>query len=621
MKRKIFKYRGIIKFVIDSLGWIGMTIVAYLIRLDGSPSGYVSQMLLVTGLLAPFKMGAVWLFRTHKQAWRNTSFADLFRIIRMAGMVSGLFFIAVLLFRNTYAVPYSIPVLDLLLGVFFLFSCRAAVRFIIKYRVKTETSDFDKKRVLIVGAGESGSKVVREMLKHPKEGLNPVAFLDDDSQKIGQEINGVPVYGPISGMKAMVEKLSIHEILIAMPSETGDTIRRVVEFARSTGIRHRIIPGLYDLVSGKVTIKQIRDVDVEDLLRREQVELQTTQIREYVEDKTILVTGAGGSIGSEIVRQISRFNPARIILLGRGENSIYELVCELERDFKGLTTVPKICDIRDRSSLQFIFDSEKPDVVYHAAAHKHVPLMEQNPSQAILNNVKGTQNLVDLSVDCGVSHFINISTDKAVHPSSIMGATKRISEHIVQEAANRFQHGRVFVSVRFGNVLGSRGSVIPVFKRQIEDGGPVTVTHPDMVRYFMTIPEASQLVLQAGALNQNGVVYLLDMGEPVNIEQMARDLIRLSGFEPDKEIEIEYTGVRPGEKLFEELSTDQESLEKTGHQKIFISKINGSYPNLDAHLESLFLAAKARDKHRIEMEIKRIIPSFRDHLAAIAESA
>jgi FlaA1/EpsC-like NDP-sugar epimerase len=621
VKKHFFKYRRIIKFSIDSVGWISATVVAYLIRLDGFPSGYVTQMLLVTGLLAPVKIASVWFFRTHRQAWRNTSFADLFRLNRMVGLVSILFLTGVLLLRNTYAVPFSIPVLDFLLGVIILCSFRAAVRFLIKYRVPNKKPGSSKKRVLIVGAGESGSNVVREMLKHPKEGLKPVAFLDDDKQKQGQEVNGIPVVDAISEMPIVAEELSVDEILIAMPSETGDTIRRVVEVARSTGIHYRIIPGLYDLVSGKVTIKQIREVDVEDLLRRKQVELQTDRIREYVEQKAILVTGAGGSIGSEIVRQISRFNPRKVILVGRGENSIYELICQLNREYKNLNVIPRICDIRDWESLSYIFRSEKPDVIYHAAAHKHVPLMEQNPSQAILNNVKGTQNLINLAVDHHVSHFINISTDKAVNPSSIMGATKRISEHIVQQAANRLQNARVFVSVRFGNVLGSRGSVIPVFKRQIEEGGPVTVTHPDMVRYFMTIPEASQLVLQAGALNQNGAIYLLDMGEPVNIEQMARDLIRLSGFEPDKDIEIKYTGVRPGEKLFEELSTDRENLEETVHEKIYISKLNGGYPNLDTHLESLFSAAKDRDKKSIEMEIKRIIPSFREHLAAMAESA
>jgi FlaA1/EpsC-like NDP-sugar epimerase len=400
------------------------------------------------------------------------------------------------------------------------------------------------------------------------------------------------------------------ELIIALPSESGDVIRRIVGQASELKLSYKTIPSLQELISGKISISELRNVDLEDLLRRKQVELNTDQIEQYIEGKRILITGAGGSIGSEIVRQVSEFKPESICLLGRGENSIHSIVLDIKKHFNQIPITIKIADVRDIDTLEKIFDEIQPEVVFHAAAHKHVPLMEMNPAQAIFNNVGGTRNLAKLSLEYGVKHFVNISTDKAINPTSVMGASKRIAEFAVQDASLKAKDGQSFVSVRFGNVLGSRGSVIPIFREQIKNGGPVTITDPEMARYFMTIPEASQLVLQAGALNQNGSVYVLDMGEPVKIYDMACDLIRLSGYEPEKDIKIKFTGIRPGEKLFEELLTSEEGAVMSEHEKIFVARRNGIPENFEQKLDRLFTASSNGDGHAIRTMIQNLIPSY-----------
>jgi len=465
--------------------------------------------------------------------------------------------------------------------------------------------------VLIVGAGEAGTMLAREMLRHPEAGLLPVGFLDDDPAKQHQKIMGIPVLGPISSLPQVAASTHADEVLIAIPSAPGKVVRRVVELARQVGLRHRIVPGIYEILSGKVAISQIRNVDVEDLLRRDPVQLDTSEITDYLEGRVVLVTGAGGSIGSEIVRQVARFRPRRILLLGRGENSLYQIEREIERTWPEMDWRTIVADVRDREKMQHVFTTYAPEVVFHAAAHKHVPMMEANPDEAIFNNVGGTKNVVELALEYGVERFVNISTDKAVNPTSVMGASKRVAEYLVQWAAQRAKPGQAFVSVRFGNVLGSRGSVIPLFKEQIAKGGPVTVTHQDMTRYFMTIPEAAQLVLQAGGLGNNGAVYVLDMGEPVRIADLVRDLIRLSGLEPGADIEIIYTGIRPGEKLFEELLTAEEGTEASKHSHIFVAKGNASgLEERLALIEELFDAARKRDPAEIRAVFKRLVPTF-----------
>jgi FlaA1/EpsC-like NDP-sugar epimerase len=387
----------------------------------------------------------------------------------------------------------------------------------------------------------------------------------------------------------------------------------VVDLAREANVAYRIIPGVFEILSGKVGISQIRSVSLEDLLRRDPVKLETSQIAGYLEGRTVLVTGAGGSIGSEIVRQVCRFAPKKLVLLGRGENSVYLIQQELRRTYPEVDVEAVIGDVRDLTTLRRAFSSFLPQVVFHAAAHKHVPLMEDNPWEAIINNVRGTSNVVELCLEFEVERLVNVSTDKAVNPTSVMGASKRCAEFLVQRGAVRAK-GQ-FVSVRFGNVLGSRGSVIPLFQEQIKAGGPVTVTHPDMTRYFMTIPEASQLVLQAGGLAENGAVYVLDMGEPVKIVDLAKDVIRLSGYEVGRDIEIKFSGVRPGEKLFEELLTAEEGTSASKHTKIFIAKEVAMPSQFETNLEQLYTAAANQDGEGVRSMLKKLIPTFRDFIA------
>lgn len=610
MLKKFSNYRDTVKYFVEISTWTLVTIISFMLRLDGDLSNYGSEVIQVSVSLMVLKVIVVYLFGTFRQSWRNTGFRDLITLIKSVTTVSAIYFLSVIIFREQITIPLSVPIIEFFLSLLVLGGIRVGTRFFIVYWNPGKNKTTENRRVLIAGAGESGNMAVREMLRHPEAGMQPIAFLDDDRSKHGQKFLGLPVVGGIDEMIAAVNDLRIDEILIAMPSESGKVIRRVVNIASKSNVNYRIIPSIYDLISGKVTINQIRNVDVEDLLRRKPVQLETSLIENYLKNKVVLVTGAGGSIGSEIVVQLSRFKPRKVILLGRGENSIHNLINDINYKLLNLTYSVRIGDVRDYQSMERLFIDEKPEVIFHAAAHKHVPLMESNPEQAVLNNVEGTRNLVNLSVKYNVKHFVNISTDKAVNPMSVMGATKRISEQIVQWGATQVEDDQVYVSVRFGNVLGSRGSVIPKFKEQIKRGGPITVTHPDMIRYFMTIPEASQLVLQSGAMGMNGSVFVLDMGDPVNIEKMARDLIKLSGLEPDKDIKIEYSGIRPGEKLFEELLTAEEGTDITHHNKIYVAKSVDVISNLTNRLNYLIEMANKGDSYQIKMAIKEIVPSY-----------
>ena len=601
-----------IKFASDWVIWSCAFYLAFLLRFDFALSPISTQVIQFGAVSALIKLVIIATTKTYDHSWRNTSFVDIFKLVLVAG--SGAF--ALLLFSvlnpSQILVPLSIPALELLSTVILWVGIRSFVRFRLKYRMITFSRNTGLKNVLIVGAGESGILMAKEMLKSSNANLRPVAFVDDDDTKIGSKMYGISVLGSIEDIPRLVIQKRVDEIVITMPSVSGDVIRRVVEFCNKTGKPYKIIPAIYDLLSGKVNINALREVAVEDLLRRKPVSLDTVEIEKYITSRTVLVTGAGGSIGSELVRQICRFNPKHIVLLGRGENSIFEMKRSLRNELRTVSHSTKIADIRDYSTLNHIFEEQKPDVIFHAAAHKHVPLMEENPAQAVLNNIIGTRNLVNLAVDSGVNYFVNISTDKAVNPTSVMGASKRISEQVVKWGALQAKNDEIFVSVRFGNVLGSRGSVIPIFKDQIKSGGPVTVTHPDMIRYFMTIPEASQLVLQAAALKENGSIFVLDMGEPVNISDMARDLIRLSGLEPDKDVKIEYTGVRPGEKMFEELLTAEEGTSMTRYDKVFVAKNGYAYDEKEfsVKLDELLTLALEGDESKIREKIYEMVPSF-----------
>lgn len=429
----------------------------------------------------------------------------------------------------------------------------------------------NRKRTLIIGAGSAGTMVVRQLLHNKDCDLIPVGFIDDNSRKHNLDIMGIPVLGGVESIVPSVQELKVDNIVIAIPSLRKKELNKIFHECAKTNADTKILPMLEDLVTGKVSVNQARDVQVEDLLGRTPVKMDIELVSDTIKDKVILVTGAGGSIGSEISRQISRFNPKQLILLGHGENSIYTIEMELKERFKEspIEFVTEIADLQDSKKMMNIMRVYEPNVVYHAAAHKHVPLMERNPEEAVKNNMIGTKNIAEAASWYGVETFVMVSTDKAVNPTSVMGASKKLAEMIVQQMDQVSE--TKFVAVRFGNVLGSRGSVIPHFKKQIERGGPVTVTHPDMIRYFMTIPEASRLVIQAGALAQGGEIFVLDMGDPVKIVDLAKNLIKLSGNSLD-DIEIQYTGIRPGEKLFEELLKEDEVREEQVYPKIYVGK-------------------------------------------------
>jgi FlaA1/EpsC-like NDP-sugar epimerase len=572
-----FFYRQFGRGAIDVSSWILAALAAFALRFDFAlPADIGHNVLATVALLLSVQLAATLAFQLHRQNWEKTSFRDA-RVIATAMAAATAVSTATLgVFDLTREVPITVPLLAGTFSTLLMLTARGYARYRDDHRRAGTVVGKKRRNVLVIGAGEAGSMLVREMQRHPEAGLIPIAFVDDDPGKLGQLVSRVPVVGGLTDLGRILRQHSIHEVLIAIPSADGRQIRHIVELIRQANPRipYRTMPSLADLISGTVTVSRIRDVGIDDLLRRPPIKLDTDSILGYLKGKTVMVTGAGGSIGSELVRQICRFSPQRLVLYGHGENSIYQLERELDRTWPSVPYVSVIGAVQNVVRLEHIFRTLEPDVVFHAAAHKHVPLMEFNPEEAVFNNVVGSRNLVDLALEHGVSHFVNVSTDKAVNPTSVMGASKRLVELLVQQASRRARPGQVFVSVRFGNVLGSRGSAVPVFKQQIKDGGPVTITHPDMVRYFMTIPEASQLVLQASALGRNGEIFILDMGEPVKVIDLARDLIRLSGLEPNVDIAIEYTGIRPGEKLVEELMTEYERNGQTEHEKIFIARPN-----------------------------------------------
>ncbi|TFU25710.1 polysaccharide biosynthesis protein [Thermus tengchongensis] len=600
--------RGAIKFFLDLLLWTLAAPLAMALRLEGIPHSYWEATWIYTLLGIPIKALIIALFGLHRQAWSRVGVRDLVRL-GLAVALAGVILFGMAWTLSAYLpMPRSVPLIATGLAFLLLGGVRLGVRL---YWEEKKGRGVRGTRVLVVGAGDAGSMVVREMLRHPEAGLLPVGFVDDDPNKRGQTIAGVRVVGTLDDLPRVVRALEVEEVLVAMPSAPGSVVRKVVNLARAAGVRYRILPGIYEILSGRVSISQIREVRLEDLLRREPVRLNLDEIAGYLEGRVVLVTGAGGSIGSELVRQVARFRPEQVVLLGRGENSLFLLEKELEATWPDLKHVVVVADVRDRERLRRIFRLYRPQVVFHAAAHKHVPLMEANPDEAIFNNVRGTQNVVELCLESGVERLVNISTDKAVNPTSVMGASKRVAEQVVAWGALRAAPNQVFVSVRFGNVLGSRGSVVPVFMEQIKRGGPVTVTHPEMRRYFMTIPEAAQLVLQAGGMGDNGHVYVLDMGEPVRILDLAKDLIRLAGLEPYRDIDIVFTGMRPGEKLFEELLTAEEGTEASRHEKIWVAKnhlVPGDFPAL---LEELYHAARGGDGLEVRRALQRLVPTYR----------
>ncbi|MDU3335644.1 nucleoside-diphosphate sugar epimerase/dehydratase [Paraclostridium bifermentans] len=482
---------------------------------------------------------------------------------------------------------------------------RTGRRVFIRSRLKEKTS-----KVLIVGAGSAGDIVIQELKNNPKLLKKPIGIVDDDIKKQCRRMHNVPIIGMVKDIDSIVTKYDIDEIIIAIANISRKDKKNIIEVCKKTKCKLKTIPGIFEIIDGIVDIKKIRDVQIEDLLGREQVKVNLDEISGYLQNKVVLVTGGGGSIGSELCRQVSSLNPKQLIILDNYENNAYAIQQELVRKYgTSLNLITVIASIREEKRMDDIFKKYKPDVVFHAAAHKHVPLMEKNPSEAVKNNIFGTKNIAVLADKYKVKRFVLISTDKAVNPTNIMGATKRAAEMIIQTMNEKSE--TEFVAVRFGNVLGSNGSVIPLFKKQIEEGGPITITHPEITRYFMTIPEAVQLVIQAGAMTKGGEIFVLDMGEPVKIVDLAKNLIKLSGFEPDVDICIEFTGLRPGEKLYEELLMSEEGLTDTSHEKIFIGKpININVEKCKMNLE--FLKAIV-DKERVELIdiiMRELVPTY-----------
>ncbi len=605
--------RLFLKYLTDLTLWTLALPLAYFLRIETQVAQHAGDIAVVTAMAIPIKAAVLYLFRFHLQSWSKIGVWDLFRIIQGVAVVT-LMVVAMLFFiRQGFYIPRSVPVIEAGMTILLLSSVRLFARIRSETIRRTDVRHSTRKvsRVLVAGAGEAGTMLAREVRRHPESYMDIVGFLDDNPIKQKEWYLGYAILGSLDDMPELARRYDVDKVIIAMPTVSGDIIRKVVTLAQEAGIESQIMPALYELLSGKFNIAKLRKVDVADLLGREQVELDVAPISRYLYGRTVLVTGAGGSIGSEIVRQLVKFSPKHILLLGRGENSIFKVEGEFRNAYPQVTFTPIIADVRDYHSLEHVFKKHRPQVVFHAAAHKHVPLMEANPDQAILNNVGGTRNLVELALAYDIERFVNISSDKSVNPTSVMGCSKRVGEYVVHRASLRAGKNQSFVSVRFGNVLGSRGSVVPLFKRQIENGGPVTVTHPEMTRYFMTIPEASQLVLQAGGLNNNGSIYVLDMGSPVKIVDLARDLIRLCGYTPDVDIEITFSGIRPGEKLYEELLTDEEGTSATRHAKIFTAKANGPDANVfQGMLEELFRAADRQDGMEIRRQFRHIVPSY-----------
>lgn len=525
-----------------------------------------------------------WWMKLFRSGWRYAGIRDVSRIILASWIFLLLAFLSVYIFYRLPVgmgrtppeallaffamIPRGVLLLDFLATVFLV--CAARLGFRIYREEMRPLAEEGAHRVLIVGAGNAAESVIREIHRMRVERYSIVGLVDDNPRKKGIRIHEVPVLGRTEDLPTICEDYEVEEIIIAMPSASQTQLRRVIELCSGTKLQFKSLPSVTDLIDGRVTVSQIRPVDINDLLGREAVELDNQAIANFIQGRTVLITGAGGSIGSEMCRQICVFGPKQLILVEQAETPLFDIENDLRKAHPALDIIPRICDIGERDRVMQVWDSLRPDVVIHAAAHKHVPLMELNPCEALKNNIFGTKNVADASCKFAVSEFVTISTDKAVNPSSVMGCSKRVGE-IYTQALNGSQGCQTqFKAVRFGNVLGSNGSVVPTFRRQIAAGGPVTVTHPDMTRYFMTIPEAAQLVLQAAATGQGGQIFLLDMGESVKIADLAKQMITLSGFRPGEDIEIIYTGVRPGEKLFEELRTDGEDIEPTVHPKVMV---------------------------------------------------
>jgi len=615
MKNK-FNIRNRYVLIGDAILVVVSVLSAYILRLELVEvfSNYYLSLIWMLGLSLLIKLVVYYLFGLYRRMWIYASMKELRLVLIAVTVASALVSIFMLiLFANRYFIsfPRSVLIIDWIQSIISVGGLRYGLRMLAEGRNKFSGNGKIslKKTALIIGAGDAGALVAKELLKNPQLNLNPIGFLDDNPDKFKQQIYGVPVIGKLKDLSRTIESKAIHEVIIAIPSAPGSIVRSVSNVCHRNHISFRTMPGLYELLGGKVSVSRLREVDIADLLRRDLTDIDDKAVGEILKGKTVLVTGAGGSIGTELCRQIARWEPSELILLGHGENSIFESYLEIKEIYPALKLSASIADIREGNRIEQEFAKYMPQVVFHAAAHKHVPLMENNVEDCILNNVLGTQNIINSCLKHNVERLVLISTDKAIRPVSIMGASKRLAEMLVLDAATNT--GKPYSVVRFGNVLGSRGSVVPLFKRQIAHGGPVTVTHPKMKRYFMTIPEAVHLVLQAAGIGKGSETFILNMGKQIKIVDLAEDLIKLSGLEPGKDIDIVFTGIRDGEKLSEDLWNDGRQFNRTTHPDVYSEEgqeeLRGKALNIA--IQDLVDFANEGSSEKIIDQLNKIIPN------------
>jgi FlaA1/EpsC-like NDP-sugar epimerase len=610
MRHLIVTYRRALVVGVHLLLWTTALVLAVVVRFEFEvPRRYGVILPALLSLSLVIRSIIHWRAGLFHGLWRYSGARDLRSLIG-AATISSAVTASAWAFLQPDTFPRSVFILDWAFSILIVGGLRLGIRTLREVTLQNAApaSDRPRSKLLVIGAGDAGEMLMREIVRTHKQRYQPIGFLDDNASKHGEHIHGVPVLGPIARLADVAKTHGVSEIVIAIPSLSGREMRKLIDLCTPTGAHLRTLPGVASLIDGTVTVNQLTDVNIDDLLRREPVVLDTAELGAFLRGRVVMVTGAGGSIGSELCHQILHFRPKRLLLVEQAENSLFQVDRAL-RDRGDVEVVPLIADICDSRRIDGIFATERPQVVFHAAAHKHVPLMEANCFEAVKNNVFGTKKLADAAVRHGAEKFVMVSTDKAVNPTSMMGLSKRVAEIYVQ---SRSKGGATqFVTVRFGNVLGSAGSVVPIFREQIAAGGPVLVTHPEMKRYFMTIPEACQLVLQAGAMGRGGEIFVLDMGEPVKIVDLARDLIRLSGLDPDRDIEIQFTGMRPGEKLFEELAVDEENVDKTKHPKIYVGKFRPhAIETVERILGDLKRIAETNDRSALIRTLAELVPEY-----------
>ncbi|MDR3631871.1 MAG: nucleoside-diphosphate sugar epimerase/dehydratase [Desulfocapsaceae bacterium] len=638
--RILWNLLRMVNFWIVLLVDIGLVIfahfLAYLVRFDWEISGELPRIISLLPLLTATKIVVFYIFGLYRGMWRYTSIADLKNIARAVTLSSGLVVMVVLYINRFAGFSRSVFFMDAVFTFLLICLHRGAIRYLLQNKdaisMASRSETRKKKRLLLIGAGTAAEKVIREITDNASVFYEVVGLVDDNPNKHGLKIHGIPVVGGVDRLRECIARTRAEEILIAVASASGEQMKRIVEACQRSRTAFKVLPSIGEIIKGKLSVTSMREIAYKDLLGRPVVHLDQMEIGRYLTGQTVLVTGAGGSIGSELCRQIIKFNPERIVLLDAGEENLYKIEMELRHEHHFHNYIPVLCKIQNQELLDRLFCRYAPSVVFHAAAYKHVPLIEANPWEAVFNNIFATKNLIETAIFHKTQRFVIVSTDKAVRPTNVMGASKRLTELLMlaycqdqagtaggdaagcrepESGADSSSQRTAFMAVRFGNVLGSSGSVIPLFKRQIEKGGPVTVTDPEMIRYFMSIEEAAQLILQAGAMGTGGEIFLLKMGTPIKIATLAHDLIKLMGYEPETEIKITYTGLRPGEKLYEELITEGEGIVPTRHEKIMVLHGDGrTHGEMGGLLEELASRAKAHDAQGIKEVLKKIMPEY-----------